>query len=174
MSEVSQGAKLGGRFDVTCWRKIPKRHWHQEQMWYLVWEEHTHNVMTIEGLNHILDVTVHNKTLINPFYCVLFESDTTPVEADDYAAPQYTETEAYDEGTRPEYEEAAASGKSITNSANKATFTISATKTMYGAALVGGSSTKSDTTNAAVDVLLCSSPFGASRAVIDNDVVNLT
>ena len=92
-----------------------------------------------------------------------------------YASPSYTETTSYDEGTRPAYNEAAASSQSTTNSANKAVFTISATKTMYGASLVGGGTNptgKGDTTSGGT--LLCYGKFGTSRAVIDSDVVNFT
>ena len=152
-----------GLFEVECYRKGK-----------LIWKEKVSNLVTNEGLNHMLDVAVHGKTLISPFYCVMFEDDYTPLAADDYAAPGFTETTAYDEATRPEYEEAAASGQSITNSANKAVFTIDATKTMYGAALMGGSSTKSNATDAATHVLLCAAAFAASRAVVDDDVINLT
>ena len=164
MEQLKSGARIRGKFIAECYDKHGN----------LKWIEEAHNIITNEGLNHILDVTLHGKTLISPFYCVLSESNTTPLATHDYAVPGYTETEAYDEETRPEYEEAAASSQSITNSANKATFTINATKTMYGAALVGGSSTKSDTTDDSAHVLLCSALFGSSRSVVDDDVINLT
>jgi hypothetical protein len=92
-----------------------------------------------------------------------------------YATPTYTESTAYDELTRPAYNEAAASSQSITNSANKAVFTISGTKTMYGASIVGGgtaASTKGDT--AGGGTLFCYAKFDNARAVYDNDVLNLT
>ena len=89
--------------------------------------------------------------------------------------PVYTPSTAYDEVTRPAYNEAAASGKSITNSANKATFTIDATKTIYGAALVGGGSaatTKGDV--AGGGTLFSAGKFAASKSVINDDVLNIT
>jgi len=166
-------------FDLECWRwhdEFGKRFRNLKGQFErrLIWEEHCLNIVTNEGLNHALDVILHGKTLINPFYCVMSESDTNAAAGMTYAVPVYTETEAYDEGTRPIYNEAAASGQSITNSANKGVFTISASKTMYGASLVGGSNVKSDVTNAATHVLFCYAKFGSSRAVVDDDVVNLT
>lgn len=179
--ETQDKARIGGVFDVECRRlrdpETGKRFRDAKGRFLprqLVWHEKPKNIVPNEALNHMLDVTLHGKTLISPFYCVLSESNTTPLATHTYAVPGYTETTSYDEATRPEYVEAAASSQSITNSANKATFTISATKTIYGAALVGGSSTKSDTTSAATHVLFASSLFGSSRGVLDNDVINLT
>jgi len=178
--QTESGIKFRGLFHAECYR------WHDENgnrfrdakgrfERRLMWEEEFSNLIVNEGLNHMLDVTLHGKTLIDPFYCVLFESDTTILATHDYAAPGYTEVNAaIDEATRPEYNEAAASGQSITNSANKATFTFNASKTIYGAALVGGSSTKGDTTDDGAHVELCAAKFGSSRAVVDDDVINLT
>ena len=90
-----------------------------------------------------------------------------------YDVPVFTESTAYDEGTRPAYVEAAASSGSMTNSSNKAVFTIDASKTMYGAALFS-IDTKGDHTQGANNVLYCYAKFGTSRSVIDNDVINLT
>ena len=161
--EVRAGSRIGGIFTLECYRKGR-----------LIWTDISKNIVTNEGLNHLLDVVLHGKTLISPFYCVLSESDTSAAAGMTYATPVFTETTSYDEATRPEYEEAASSSQSITNSANKATFTISATKTIYGAALMGGSSTKSDSTSASTHVLYCYSKLSTSRAMLDNDVINLT
>lgn len=163
MEKLKAGTKFKGVFEVECFRKGK-----------LMWREVCENLFVNEGLDHMLAVALTGKTLIEPFYCVLFESDTTILVTHDYAAPGYTEVNAaIDEATRPEYEDAISS-KQITNSANKAAFTFNDTKTIYGAALVGGSSAKGDTTDAATHVLLCASQFGSSRAVVDDDVINLT
>jgi hypothetical protein len=60
----------------------------------------------------------------------------------------------------------------MTNSASKATFTISATKTIYGAFLCGGgtgAATKSDT--AGGGTLFASSKFATAKEVVDDDVL---
>jgi hypothetical protein len=157
-------AKFRGRFEAECYRKGE-----------LLWAEDVSNIVTDEGLDAILDIMFHASTQITTWYCVMFEDDFTPDGDETYAVPGYTETEAYDELTRPEYNEAAASSQSITNSANKGVFTINATKTLYGAALVGGGSdadTKGDA--AGGGTLFCAARFGSSRNVVDDDVVNLT
>ena len=134
------------------------------------WEQK--NVTTNEGLNAMLDVMFHGSTQITTWYIGLFEDNYTPLITNTYATPGFTESTAYDEANRVAYNEAAASSKVITNSANKATFTISGTKTIYGAFLCGGgsaASTKSDT--AGGGTLFASSLFSASKSVVDNDVL---
>jgi len=101
----------------------------------------------------------------------LFEDDHTPASGDTYAIPGYTESTAYDEGTREEYVEAASSSQSVTNSASKAEFTMNATKTIYGAALVDNS-VKGNTDGGAT--LLCAGKFSSSRSVVDDDVLKVT
>ena len=160
------GGKWKGTFIVECYRKGK-----------LIWTETPkdgHNVFTAEGLTHMLAVTLGGKTLIDPFYAVLYEDNAPPADADTYAIPGYTECGAgVDEATREIYVDVVTS-KSCTNAASKASYTFNAAKTIYGAALVGGSSTKADVTDAATHVLLCGGNFTASRAVVDDDVINLT
>lgn len=180
MEAISERGKFRGRFQVECYR------WHDENgvrfrdskgrfERRLIWHEDVHNIITNEGLDHILDAVLHGSTQITTWYCTLVESDTVPAADMTYAVPVYTESTAYDEATRPEYNEAASSSQSVTNSANKAVFTISATKTMHGASLVGGG-TDADTKGDAVGggTLLCYAEFAASRSVVDDDVINLS
>jgi len=163
MQKIIDGARFRGLFIVEIYDKLGGK---------LISDNKFHNVVTDEGLNHILNVVYHGTTPVSPWYCLLFESDTTPDADTTYATPVFTECTAYYEATRPEYNEAAASGQSITNSANKATFTASATKTLYGAALVSYA-TKGDTAQAGA-ILICAGKFGTAQPVIDGNVVTLT
>ncbi len=137
------------------------------------WQEQ--NICTDEGLNALLDIMFHSVTQLTTWYVLIFESDTTPAAGTTYAVPVFTECTTYDEATRPEFVEAAASSKSISNTANKAEFTISASKTVYGAALVAGGSaapTKGDV--AGGGTMYCASQFSSSKAVEDDDVLKVT
>ncbi len=141
----------------------------------LKWKESVHNLVTNQGLDHYLDVALSGGTQITSWYVALFEDDHTPAAGNTYATPGYTESTAYDEATRQAWTEAGVSSQSITNSASKASFTIDATKTIYGAALVGGgsaASTKGDT--AGGGTLLCLSAFSSGKPVEDDDVVKIT
>jgi hypothetical protein len=188
MEKIMGKTKLGGIFKTECRRPFDADLAREIRLKYGVnspeykalprfkaWEDLSHNLVTNEGLNKLLDVMLHGTTQIATWYCVISETNTTPAAGMTYASPSFTETTAYDESTRPEYNEAAASSQSITNSANKAVFTINATKTLYGAGLVGGGSAASTKGNTAGGgTLLCYALFSSSRSVVDDDVVNLT
>lgn len=187
LSLISRG-KIGGKFELECWRPDDPALAHRIKARYgvkspeyraiprhLAFKEEFHNVWTDEGLNKLLNIMFNAATQITTWYCTIFENDFTPDGDETYAVPAYTESIAYDEATRPEYVEAASSAKSTTNSANKAVFTINATKTIYGAALVGGGTNptgKNDKTSGGT--LACAGRFASSRAVVDDDVINLT
>jgi hypothetical protein len=133
------------------------------------WQDH--NLVVNEGLNDLLQVYLGNGTQKATWYVGLFEGNYTPVATLTAAtvASAATECVAYDEATRPEWVEAAAASQQITNTASKATFTINATKTVYGAFLVSDS-TKGGTAG----VLFAASRFSTARALIDDDQLLVT
>jgi hypothetical protein len=103
----------------------------------------------------------HGSTQVGTWYLGVFEGNYTPVAGllASTIAGAATETTAYDETTRPAYNEAAAASKVTTNSANKATFTFNATKTLYGAFLISDS-TKAGTSG----TLMAAAKFAAPKA----------
>lgn len=133
------------------------------------WDEP--NLVTNEGLNHALDAVLSGGTQITSWYIGIFEGNATPAATWTAAnvTANSTECTAYDEATRQAWTEAGASSQSITNSAAKATFTINATKTVYGAFLVSNS-TKSATTG----TLFSAARFSASRALVAADELLVT
>jgi len=133
------------------------------------------NVCTDEGLDHMLDSTFDAATQITQWYVEIFEDDVTPDGDTTYAVPVYTPCTAYDEATRPEYTAAAAASQVTTNVASKAVFTISDTKTIYGASLVGGGSAATTKGNVlGGGTLFSGSKFATAKAVADDDVLNVT
>jgi len=164
---VERSAPSKADFGVTSSWKWEQ--WRDEKL-IDVWEER--NVCTTEGLTHILNVQFHGEAASATWYIALFEDDYTPLITNTYAVPGYTESTAYTEATRPAFVEAEAAAKTITNSANKADFTMNATKTIYGASLVDDN-TKDDVA-AAGAVLFCSSKFSAAKSVVSADVLKVT
>ncbi len=163
--ELRSGIRIGGVFETVCRGADGK----------IKWIDKSHNLVTNEGLDSLLDVYLHAATQITTWYVAPFETDTTILATHTYAVPGYTESTAYSEGTRQEYEEAAASGQSITNSANKASLSINATKTMYGVGLVGGGSAPTTKGNTAGGgTLFCAVQFATARAVISGDTLEIT
>jgi len=129
------------------------------------------NLVVNEGLNKLLNVMFHADTQVGTWYLGLFEGNYTPVSTVTAATISSASTEciAYDQSTRPEYSEAAAASQSITNSANRATFTFNATKSIYGAFLISNS-TKNGTTG----VLFAAARFSAAKSVESGDELLLT
>jgi hypothetical protein len=151
---------LRGVFDVEHWRAGE-----------LIGQESAHNLVVNQGLNHILNVVFNAATQVTTWYVGLFEGNYTPVAGDTAATfpSNATESTAYGESTRPAFVEAASTAQSITNSANKAEFTMNATKTIYGAFL-SSVSTKGGTTG----TLAAAARFASSRSVVAADLLRVT
>lgn len=132
----------------------------------LIGEEASPNLVVDEGLDHLLNVLFRGGTQVTTWYIGIFEGNYTPQASDTASniATNSTESTAYDESVRQEFDEAAPSSQTVTNSASRATFTINATKTIYGAFLISDS-TKSGTTG----TLLSASAFSSSRDLVDDD-----
>jgi len=128
------------------------------------------NIVTTEGLNHILSTVVAGGSAVSPWYIALFEGNYTPVAGLTAATftASATECTAYDEAARVAYVEGTPSGGVIDNSASRAVFTMNATKTIYGGALLSVS-TKSSTSG----TLLAAARFSSSRAVVDDDELSV-
>jgi hypothetical protein len=169
MNITKDGAKFHGKFEIEVYDN-------KENM-NLISKSECHNIVTNEGLNHILNVLLNGKTQTATWYCSIFEDNQTPLAAWTYHAYADTlvdEWTQFDETNRVAYVEAASSAQSTTNSANKAVFTANTgAKTLYGAALVS-LATISDHTDNANNVLLCAGLFGTAQPVIAANVVNLT
>lgn len=153
--------KIGGWFVVDCYRPDGT----------LRWSERTHNIVPNVMLDHILDVIFHGVSAVSPWYIGL--KNTGAVAAGDTMASHagWVENENYDEATRQEYEEAAASGQSITNAANKATFTIDTNSQTIAGAFFCSDSTKGGgggTLGPEADFT------GGSKSADDDDVLEVT
>ena len=119
-----------------------------------------------EGLNHILDVQFHGESQVATWYIGLTNSGT--IAAADTMASHggWTEITAYD-GNRKEFVEGAASGQSISNSGNAASFTMNAEATIQGMFLT------SDATGSA-GKLFSAVLFSGPRTLQDDDTLAVT
>lgn len=129
------------------------------------------NLCVDEGLNKLLNVMFDAATQVTAWYMGLFEGNYTPVASVTGAtiASAATETTAYNEATRPAFSPAAASAKSITNSASVGTFTFNATKSIYGTFLISDN-TKGGTSG----TLFSAAKFAAAKSVVSGDQLLLT
>ena len=123
-------------------------------------------------LNHALDVIFHDATKITTWYVGLIEdTDWSAFAAADTMASHagWTECTSYDEATRQEWPEGAASSQSITNAVT-VDFTMSATKTVKGFFLTDNT-TKGGSSGTLGPCFLFA---GGDRSVVDDDVIKVT
>lgn len=150
--------KVGGVFTVDCYGPDGK----------LKWSDTAKNLVTNVGLNHILDVVLHGTTAVSPWYVGL-KNTGSPAAADTSANhASWTENSNYT-GDRKEYVEAAASSQSTTNSANKASFSITSDSQTISGAFLDSASTGTAGT------LLCVADFtGGDKSCDSGDTLEVT
>lgn len=157
-SALQQAAavKVGGIFEVDCYDQDGNKKW----------SDVAKNLVVNAGLNHILDVIFHGTAAVATWYVGL-KLTGNPAAADTLASHAgWTEATGYT-GDRKAYVEAAASGQSITNSANKASFAIGSSATIAGAFVCSVSAGTSGT-------LMCAANFTNPRAVENGDTLEVT
>lgn len=158
LSGLNAPFRIGGIFEVDCYGPDGE----------LKWQDKAKNLVTNEGLDHILDVVLHAATQVTTWYVGL-KGTGTPAAGDTLAShATWTENSNYT-GDRQEYVEAAASSQSITNSANKASFPITSdAQTIAGAFLASAATGTSGT-------LLCVADFtGGNKSCDNGDTLEVT
>lgn len=154
MGSTKSRVRLGGVFEVTCYDKDGN----------VKWTDRAENLVVDTGLNYLLDSGFSGSEYVG------LKGTGTPAAGDTMSShATWSEIVPYSDSTRPAYSHAAASSKSLTNSASKASFAINATSTVYGAFLTTNS-TKSGTTG----TLICAGDFSSSRSVINGDTLEVT
>jgi len=154
---------IGSRWDFECYDKNGNLKWA---------ERDRPNICTNEGLDKLLNVMFDNVAAIATWYIALVNTNTAAAATMTYATPVYTEDTDYDEAVRQTFD-GTVSSQVITNSASKATFTITTgEQTLYGASLVS-SNIKGDTA-AEGAVLFCYSLFASGHTVEATDVFKVT
>jgi hypothetical protein len=136
-----------------------------------LWTEEFDNLVVDAGLNDSLDKHLKGSGYTAAWYIGLTDADPTfdPADTMDGAHAGWSELTDYDEVVRQTLVLGAVSGKSVDNSGNKAVFTIDATATFGGAFVVD-----EDTPGGATGILYGGGVFTQNRALIDNDVLNVT
>jgi len=130
------------------------------------------NIVTTQGIAAMLDAMFNGSTQATTWYALIYNNSYTPAITETYQGPSYTESTGYDESDRPTVTFDMASGTtSITNSANKASFTMSGTTTIYGAALVSGVTPGDISSGHTVYNI---SNFSSAKSVENGDVLKLT
>jgi hypothetical protein len=137
----------------------------------VIWREEFDNLVVTEGLNDSLDKQFKAASYTAAWYVGL-TAGTPNFQAGNTMASHagWTEVTAYDEATRQGLTLGSVSAGSVSNSANKATFTISTNSTTIGGAFLVSNNAKGGSTG----VLYGGGAFSANRTLNDGDVLNVT
>ena len=156
------GVKLGGTFIATL---------HDKWTGEVKWSDTFDNLVVSTGLQHILDVALTGGTQVSTWYVGLIGQGSSDISTGDRLSTHaWAEATEYSESTRVAYVEAR-SGVSVTNSANKATFTIDADGTSVDGAFLASSEDAGGTTG----ILLCAAAFtGGSKTGDSGDKLEVT
>jgi hypothetical protein len=136
------------------------------------------NTFTTEGMARILNISFRAQATEAAIYVGIFKNNVTPAVGDTAAAKlgaagTYGECQDADYDSpatnKPAYTMASTSTAVATNTASKATFTMAAGITVYGAFL-STVAAKTGTTG----TLFCAKAFTSARAVIDDDELAVT
>lgn len=132
------------------------------------WAESAHNLIPVEGLNHLLDVAMHGSTAVGTWYVAPFSGNITvqsTLTAATFAATTTELTTQYSEATRQAYVETAASSGSNNNTSNPATVTAASSNvTIWGAGILS-TSTKGDTNAAPTQICISAAKYSAVKTL---------
>lgn len=129
--------------------------------------EVVHNVMPVQGANHILASALAGAAQVPQWYIGLYEGNYTPNGSETAALlpSMATECAAYSSAARPQWVPGSVANGTVNNSASKAEFTFTAPKTVYGG-FITSAPAKGATTGVLTSVVRFSSP-----RILDTDSV---
>lgn len=133
--------------------------------------EVVHNLMPEEGRNHGVSVMLKGATQSAIWYIGLFEGNYVPVDTDKAATfpTVATECTAYAPATRVGFNSGNVIAGTTDNTANRAEFTFTSAKTVYGAFL-----SSAQAKGAVTGVLLSAARFVQPKAMQIDDVLRVT
>lgn len=159
-SAVLQGLGVDGRYEIVCRDNAGREKW----------RDTIDNIITNEGLNHVLDVVLSGGTQDTTWFVLLTDGTPTVAAGDTLASHGgWTEVTAYDETNRVAFVDGGAASQSLDNSASPATFTIDSDSTTVGGAGLAGVNTGTS------GVLFSVGAFSAGdKSLDDNDTLDVT
>lgn len=130
-----------------------------------------HNLMPLEGINHMLDVTLIGGGQVTEWYLGLYENDYTPSSADVAATfPTLAgEATAYSAAARLTLALGSADAGVTSNAASRSEFEFTETKTIQGGFIVS-----TPTKGSTAGVLLSAVKFSSPRVVDDEFILRVT
>jgi hypothetical protein len=157
---AANDAQFRGHWQITC----------RDRHGRIKWQDDIKNLVTNEGLNHLLDVALSGATQDTTWFIGLTSASPTVAAGNTLASHAgWTEVTAYDETNRVAWVDGGVASQSVSNSASPATFTINANSTDVGGAFLAGVNTGTS------GVLYAVGAFTAgNKSLDDNDTLDVT
>ena len=158
MEQARSGVRMGGVYKFVC----------RDADGNIKWTDETHNLVTNQGLQHILDTVFSGGTAVDPWYVGLADNSPSFAAGDTLASHGgWTEFDEYT-GNRQAYVETRSS-QQMSNSASTADFPITGAGGGVGGAFLASAATGTSGT------LLCGAALsGGNRTVANGDTVSVT
>lgn len=156
---VKAGIAMQGLWSVVC----------RDKDGNIKWTDDFSNLVTNEGLDHLLDVTLSGATQDTTWFVGLTDGTPTVAAGDTLASHAgWTEVTAYS-GDRKAWTDGGVASQSVDNSASGAEFTINADSTTIGGAFLSGAETGT------TGVLYAAGAFSAGNKSLDtSDTLTVT
>ncbi len=121
--------------------------------------EEVHNLMPVEGLNHMLGVTLKGVLAVPTWYVGVYEGAYTPLSTDTMATfpGAATECTAYASATRQALTLGAVAAGAVNNFSSTTDIAFNATKTIYGG-FISSSSAKGGTNGVLLSAVRTAAP----------------
>ena len=171
--------RWGGHFTVQRGLWVPNGTGSRRKLIHELTHEPTRhrNIVTNEGLDHILNVELNALAALATWYLTGFVDNVTPLATHDYAVDGVDELDTADvaEAVRETFNANPASSQSLDNAAGPvAQYTADQAFTFFGAMLKAGSSSFTDITDDAVHILFCLALLSPSISMVTLATVDLT
>lgn len=129
------------------------------------------NLIPIEGLDHLINVTLKADTPVTSWYVGLYKGNYTPTSGVTAATIVALANEAtsYDEDNRVQWVGGTVAAGAVDNALSEAEFTFNATENVYGAFLIS-----SDTKGSGTGTLLSVVRFPTVKAMENTDTLRIT
>lgn len=159
---VPVGAVIENVYTVECFDRHGR----------LKWRDVAKNRVVNTGLDDILDKYWKGSTYTAAHYVGLTDGTPTDAAGDTMSSHAgWAEATAYDESVRQTLTMGTVSSQSVSNTASKASFTISTNSTTVGGAFVTTDNTKGGTSGTLVGIAAFS---GGDKSTDDGDTLNVT
>lgn len=136
------------------------------------WTERVENLMTSEGLDEALDKFWKGSAYTADFFVGITSGAPVFAAANTLSSHAgWTEVSAYTETERPDLTLGTVASQSLSNSANKAVYTVNADSTVIGGVFIATDDTKGGTAG----ILIAGGAFSGGNKSADNgDTLNVT